>query len=147
MLELYIKSDNKNIQMFNDDFFDLHINKVKLNNQHAKIIKTIDFSDLDIENRRIIPRYNKKIYVPLTELSTGCKTVLNILNFPNICFYVNECGKNALTEILKLREGKIYMREFCTADNFQNDIKVIYNNQSTIVHNSIELNDLLYKIF
>lgn len=40
--------------------------------------------------------------VDITNLSTGCKTVINVYTFPNILFSVEEAGRNALEEALKL---------------------------------------------
>lgn len=36
-----------------------------------------------------------------SNLSTGCKTIINIINNPEVCFDVIECGQNAL-ELLHL---------------------------------------------
>lgn len=40
-------------------------------------------------------------------LSTGTKTLLNIINYPDRCFNVVECGNNALQFIPRLAEGHI----------------------------------------
>lgn len=40
-------------------------------------------------------------------LSTGCKTLLNILNNPDKCFNVIECGQNALKLLSEFTEGNI----------------------------------------
>lgn len=40
-------------------------------------------------------------------LSTGTKTLLNIIAYPDRCFSVVECGDNALNFIPRLREGNI----------------------------------------
>ena len=42
------------------------------------------------------------------KLSTGCKTLLNILYNPDICFNVVECGHNALELLSTLTEGYVY---------------------------------------
>lgn len=43
-------------------------------------------------------------------LSTGTKTLLNILSHPNICFNVVECSPNALDFLVKFTEGNIYWK-------------------------------------
>lgn len=40
-------------------------------------------------------------------LSTGTKTLLNIISYPDKCFNVVECGNNALKFIPKLKQGHI----------------------------------------
>lgn len=43
-------------------------------------------------------------------LSTGTKTLLNIIQHPDICFDVSECGINALQFIPRIRDGIIIWR-------------------------------------
>lgn len=38
-------------------------------------------------------------------LSTGCKTILNIIQHPDICFSLIECGRNAKEFVLQLKNG------------------------------------------
>lgn len=40
-------------------------------------------------------------------LSTGCKTLLNIVNNPDKCFDVIECGPNALKLLSFIKDGNI----------------------------------------
>ena len=41
-------------------------------------------------------------------LSTGCKTVLNVMYFPYKVFCIKECGDNALEILYGLDEGSVY---------------------------------------
>ena len=41
-------------------------------------------------------------------LSTGCKTVLNVLYFPDKVFCLKECGDNALEVLYRLENGAVY---------------------------------------
>ena len=50
-------------------------------------------------------------YTDMLHLSTGCKTALNCLCYPDKIFNVMECGENALIEILRLPKAKIYFRD------------------------------------
>ena len=43
-------------------------------------------------------------------LSTGAKTLLNIIQHPDVCFDVSECGINALQFIPRIRNGIIIWR-------------------------------------
>lgn len=43
-------------------------------------------------------------------LSTGCKTLLNIITHPDICFDLIECGENALEMLPLITNGKVYWK-------------------------------------
>lgn len=55
-------------------------------------------------------------------LSTGTKTLLNILQYPSLCFDVCECGNNALCLLTKIQEGNILWR---------NPVMVYWDDDST----------------
>lgn len=44
----------------------------------------------------------------IMDLSTGCKTLLNIFYNPSVCFDLIECGPNAAGYALSLEEGHVY---------------------------------------
>lgn len=48
-----------------------------------------------ISKCKIYSRFGE-IVLDIDRLSTGCKTVLNVLYFPDEIFCLKECGKNAL---------------------------------------------------
>ena len=70
--------------------------------------------------------YSKDSFVSSTgvllsrdRLSTGTKTLLNILEFPDKCFDVIECGNNALSLLCLFNEGNILWRipvALCSGD-------------------------------
>lgn len=49
-------------------------------------------------------------------LSTGCKTIINIINAPDSCFFAVECGGNALDFIYKYLDGNILIPHYDTFD-------------------------------
>lgn len=57
------------------------------------------------DDTHFYPKIDPDGKIPKMFLSTGCKTALNVLSQPDICFNVIECGDNALTEILRLQNG------------------------------------------
>lgn len=61
----------------------------------------------------------------ITNLSTGCKTVINVYTFPNILFSVEEAGRNALEEALKLPWGSVVMSTLPILRG--NNINNVYN--------------------
>lgn len=50
------------------------------------------------------------------DLSTGGKTVLNIFYNENYCFDTLECGRNALTDLKNLRQGRAFPDYICNLD-------------------------------
>jgi len=78
---------SKEIVSSNSFYFELHIKQQPLTQQDLIIIKTIDKSNTSMEN-----------------LSIGCKTVLNILHYPDVIFDTSECSPIAI-------------RLLCTIDN------------------------------
>lgn len=43
-------------------------------------------------------------------LSTGTKTLLNILENPDICFNIEECGVNVLDYIPRIKNGNVFWK-------------------------------------
>ena len=68
-----------------------------IDKQAEKIIEMIDDTKL-ISKYKIYSRFDE-IALDIDRLSTGCKTVLNVLYYPDKVFCLKECGNNAL-EIL-----------------------------------------------
>lgn len=71
-----------------------------------KIIKQIDESEL-IGKFKIKSKFNG-VTLDIDCLSTGCKTVLNVLYFPDKIFCMKECGENALEVLYALEQGTVY---------------------------------------
>ena len=74
----------------NDLFFDRNTASL-LDGQADRIIESIDDVALDIDR-----------------LSTGCKTVLNVLYHPEKVFCLKECGDNALEILYRFETGYVY---------------------------------------
>ena len=76
----------------------------QLDGQANPIINAIDGSPL-LGRYKLCFRFDG-IALGVNQLSTGCKTVLNVLYYPDKVFCLKECGNNAL-EILLLRRLNI----------------------------------------
>lgn len=88
----------------NDLFFNQ--NTVSLIDERAeKIIETIDDAKL-IGKYQISSRFNG-VALDIDRLSAGCKTVLNVLYYPNKVFCLKECGNNALEVLYELEKGYV----------------------------------------
>lgn len=90
----------------NDMFFDTETN-LSDNDIVRKIMKTIDKADYN-SNLTFVGRTKKLGALNKSMLSTGTKTLLNILEHPDICFDLCECGNNALSLLPLIRQGNVY---------------------------------------
>lgn len=109
MLTIYknkkdIPHDMEYIEL-NDVFFNQNT-VLKLDEKANRIIERIDEAKL-VSKFKIASKYNGVI-LDIDCLSTGCKTVLNVLYFPDKVFCLKECGDNALELLYGLEQGSVY---------------------------------------
>lgn len=149
MLELYITKGVHDCVISNDAFFDFDVSngRKKFDKICRDFMKKID--DAEYVDRYTVKSGLTNYNVSICNLSTGCKTLLNILRHPDKIFYMGECGDNVLEHIFNLKTGKICMNLFFIPPSFCNDIlcKIEYSGESLIIHNGDELEDKLYDIF
>lgn len=100
----YIPHNLKFINI-NDSFFDVY---TQLNDDDLckDILLKIDKAEYNtpltfLGRTKALGNLNKSM------LSTGTKTLLNIINHPDKCFNVAECGNNALQFLPKIQKGNI----------------------------------------
>lgn len=99
-----IPQDTEYIEL-NDVFFNQNT-AAKLDERAKKIIETIDSSYL-LGRYKIRSRFDD-ITLDIDQLSAGCKTVLNVLYYPDKVFCLKECGNNALEVLYGLDSGSVY---------------------------------------
>lgn len=99
-----IPQDMEYIEL-NDVFFNQNT-VIKLDEKAEKIIEKIDKSKL-LSKYKICSRFND-VTLDIDQLSAGCKTVLNVLYYPDKVFCLKECGNNALEVIYNLEKGNVY---------------------------------------
>ena len=93
---------------FNDAFFDTNLLKINFDSDIVQsLISTIDGGKY-IGGFSFISRISKTP-VSVTELSTGCKTAINVVTFPDMVIDITGCGINAVEEIFKLDKGKVFI--------------------------------------
>lgn len=123
-----IPSDMDYVEL-NDVFFNQNTVS-KLDDRANVIVEKIDASKL-IGKYKIESKFNG-VALDIDCLSTGCKTVLNVLYFPEKAFCLKECGDNALEVLYELDAGAVYsdyaiipfdMKDVRVSD--QNGIRVI----------------------
>lgn len=89
----------------NDIYFNQHTAS-KLDNRAKKIIEIIDEAKL-ISKYKICSKFNDVI-LDIDKLSSGCKTVLNVVYNSDKVFCLKECGNNALEVLYGLESGNVY---------------------------------------
>ena len=100
----YIPQNMEYVEL-NDVFFNQNTASV-LDERAENVIKQIDESKL-LSKYRIRSRFDD-IILDIDKLSVGCKTVLNVLYYPNKVFCLKECGNNALEVLYNLNAGNVY---------------------------------------
>lgn len=88
----------------NDIFFNKYTAEL-LDNRAGEIIAQIDNSEM--VNKYTIKSRFDGLALNIDKISTGCKTVLNILYHPDKVFDIRECGDNALDVIYAMDSGNI----------------------------------------
>ena len=112
MLKIFIKEDIENVININDVYFNKYTFK-KLEYETTKnVVKEIDGVELT-QDFKIISKFTDSI-LDLTKLSTGCKTVLNILYNQDKVFNISECGLNAISLIYEMSVGNVYVNTLVT---------------------------------
>lgn len=127
MLKIFIRSNKDNVIDINDVYFNKFTFK-KLEYETArKIIKEIDGVELT-QDFKITSKFTEGL-LDLTKLSSGCKTVLNILYNQDKVFNVTSCGRNALLLIYNMSVGNIYVDDLITPvlSNIKCSIEVVSN--------------------
>lgn len=89
----------------NDVFFNQNTVS-QLDDRAKEIVQQIDEAKL-IGKYKIESKFNGVI-LDVDHLSTGCKTVLNVLYYPDKVFCLKECGYNALEILFCLENGSVY---------------------------------------
>ena len=89
----------------NDVFFNQNT-VTRLDIAAAKIVEQIDEAKM-VGKYKIESKFNG-VTLDVDCLSTGCKTVLNVMYNPDKVFCLKECGDNALELLYNLEQGAVY---------------------------------------
>lgn len=105
----------------NDTYFNAH---TMLPNSDFvdKILSTIDKA-VRVSERAFRGRSDKFADLDRQCLSTGTKTLLNILQNPDVCFNITECGLNALELLPLIDDGNIYCDRYINIPITSNNIR------------------------
>lgn len=123
-----IPSDKEYIEL-NDIFFNQKT-VIRLDDRASRIIEKIDGSK-QISKYKIESKFNG-VVLDIDHLSTGCKTVLNVLYFPDKVFCMKECGDNALDVLYNLKDGAVYSDYAVISFDF-NEVSVYVGNGYKVI--------------
>lgn len=113
MIDIYTeKKDSKDWIIKNDLFFNLNTSNEEMSDNEVALIKQVDDAKLT-PDKHIETKYGLGT---IRNLSSGCKTLLNIVKHPEKVVCVEECGQNVLKVIFAMDNIKIYMSRPSLAD-------------------------------
>ena len=107
MITIYKKKQipkNMELIVLNDIYFNKFTVSM-IDDKAAEIISKIDNSVM-LSNYTISSKFDGGV-LNIDKLSTGCKTVLNVLYNPDKIFDIRECGDNAIDVLYGLQTGNI----------------------------------------
>ena len=128
MIDIYTeKSDSKDWIIKNDLFFNLNTSNEEMSDNEVALIKQIDDAKLT-PDKHIETKYGLGT---IRNLSSGCKTLLNIVKHPEKVVCVEECGPNVLKVIFAMDNIKIYMSRPSLAD-IPDDATIRFNDTDVV---------------
>lgn len=128
MINIYTeKDDSKDWILKNDLYFNLNTSNEEMTDNDKKLIQKVDEARLT-PDKHIETKYGLGT---IRNLSSGCKTLLNIVKHPDKVICVEECGPNVLEIIFKMDNIKIYMSR-PTLVNIPKDMKMKFNDSDIV---------------
>ena len=128
MIEIYTeKKNSKDWIIQNDLYFNLNTGNEEMTEEDINIIRQADNAILT-PDKHIQTKYGLGT---IRNLSSGCKTLLNIMKHPDKVVCVEECGPNVLKIIFEMDNIKIYMSRPSFVDVSDNT-KIRFNNDEIV---------------
>lgn len=123
MIDIYTeKKDSQDWIIQNDLYFNLNTSNEEMSQKEINLIWQVDEAKLT-PNKHIETKYGLGT---IRNLSSGCKTLLNIVKHPDKVVCVEECGPNVLKIIFTMDQIKIYMSR-PTLTDVPDDAKIRFN--------------------
>lgn len=106
MIDIYTeKKNSKDWILKNDLYFNLSTSNEEMSKEEIELIREVDDAILT-PDKHIETKYGLGT---IRNLSSGCKTLLNIVKHPEKVVCVEECGPNVLKKIFEMDNIKVYM--------------------------------------
>ena len=128
MIDIYTnKIDSKDWILQNDLYFNLNTGNEEMSQKEIDLIWQIDEAKLT-PDKHIETKYGLGT---IRNLSSGCKTLINIVKHPDKVVNVEECGPNVLKIIFAMENIKIYMSR-PTLFDIPDNAKIRFNNSDIV---------------
>ena len=128
MIDIYTeKKASKEWIIQNDLYFNLHTGNEYMSENEINLIQQVDEAKLT-SDKRIETKYGLGT---IRNLSSGCKTLLNIVKHPDKVVSVEECGPNVLNIIFKMDNIKIYMSRPTLCD-IPDNVQIRFNDTDIV---------------
>lgn len=118
---------SKKIVSLNSPYFELYTKHQPLTAQDLTIIKTIDKGSPMLGSDLISTPFGA---IKIEDLSTGCKTALNILHHTNIIFDTVDCTQNVINLLCSMDNISFLCKNMPSAINVYIPLKI--NNSTTL---------------
>ena len=129
MIDIYTeKKNSKDWILKNDLYFNLHTSSEEMSKEEIELIREVDDAILT-PDKHIETKYGLGT---IRNLSSGCKTLLNIVKHPEKVVCVEECGPNVLKKIFEMDNIKIYMSRPSFME-IPKDVRLRFNDKEVVV--------------
>ena len=128
MIDIYTeKRDSKDWILQNDLYFNLNTSNEEMSQKEIDLIQQVDNAKLT-PDKHIETKYGLGT---VRNLSSGCKTLLNIVKHPDKVVCVEECGPNVLKIIFAMNKIRIYMSR-PTLTEIPDDAEIRFNDSEVV---------------
>ena len=128
MIDIYTeKRDSKDWILQNDLYFNLNTSNEEMSQKEIDLIQQVDNAKLT-PDKHIETKYGLGT---IRNLSSGCKTLLNIVKHPDKVVCVEECGPNVLKIIFAMNNIRIYMSR-PTLTEIPDDVEIRFNDSEVV---------------
>lgn len=128
MIDIYTeKRDSKDWILQNDLYFNLNTSNEEMSQKEIDLIQQVDNAKLT-PDKHIETKYGLGT---IRNLSSGCKTLLNIVKHPDKVVCVEECGPNVLKIIFAMNNIRIYMSR-PTLTEIPDDAEIRFNDSEVV---------------
>lgn len=129
MIDIYTeKKNSKDWILKNDLYFNLNTSNEEMSKEEIELIREVDDAILT-PDKHIETKYGLGT---IRNLSSGCKTLLNIVKHPEKVVCVEECGSNVLKKIFEMDNIKIYMSRPSFVE-IPKDVRLRFNDKEVVV--------------
>ena len=125
------KKESKDWILQNDLYFNLNTCNEEMSENEINLIRQVDEAKLT-PDKHIETKYGLGT---IRNLSSGCKTLLNIVKHPDKVVCVEECGPNVLKFIFAMDDIKIYMSRPTLAE-IPDNVEIRFNDKDIVTGNS-----------